>query len=599
VYPVNNGRKYAFLRLLKKKLDISEIRKSPLPRILDLQLSGHMFLQNVGANTKKKSKPKTEGGGDSAASTPLLEASRAQGQAQAQAQSGQGRGGADIITMLQGDREVVKIQYREGGTGIPRDVLLGFLVGCVAEMREQENISRIVDICEATGAPLSAVGMEFQRVTMESVHGIEKMYGCKYLARIPAMFPTDEELIEAGSNFIAGCMFFFLAGIRERGKRVELPLKSTGTIPTPVMHDFFEGCNALMQDPPVKAELRTIARETGQPPNERIIALQRSVLELLGYEADFGCAQLNKLGQTHSNDRMLIQRFQQFVMGAQTAVHESMMTDEAHKEWLRKIPAFMQHTPHMYAMQMQQQERMMQQQEAQRQQGGGMDRSMDPHDHRSHDHNGHDHGHGQPAHTGAYPSQAQQQAVMRQLAQDPERVAKLATVQGKMTTIAEELRGELATMRQDERKEFVRDFALGGTLKKLNANPDPAGRLEVFSAMSDGEMRAMVKFQKIVQEDQQHGGGSLGVKTVFSKAASDATDSVSATASASASGGVMGAISGLMSGLGLGGGGAAAGAQTQAAHSHSHSHSHGHSHGGSCSAHGPVTQTGGTQTMER
>ena len=556
-----------------------------------------MFLQNVGANAKKKSKPKTEGGGDSAASTPLLAASRAQ----AQAQSGQGRGGADIITMLLGDRKAVNIQHREGGTGIPRDVLLGFLVGCTAEMREQENISRIVDISEATGAPLSAVGMEFQRVTMESVHGIEKIYGCKYLARIPAVFPTDAELIEAGSNFIAGCMFFFLAGIRERGKRVELPLKSTGTIPTPVMHDFFEGCNALMQDPAVKAELRTIARETGQPPNERIIALQRSVLELLGYEADFGCAQLNKLGQTHSNDRMLIQRFQQFVMGAQTAVQESMMTDEAHKEWLRKIPAFMRHTPHMYAMQMQQQEHMMRQRQAQAQQGEGMDRSMEPHDHSSHDHSGHDHGHshGQPAHNGAYPSTAQQQAVMRQLAQDPERVAKLDVVRGKMTTIAEELRGELATMRQDERKEFVRDFALGGTLKKLNANPDPTGRLEVFSAMSDEEMRAMVKFQKIVQEDQQHGGGSLGVKTVFSKAAADATEAASASASASGGGGVMGAISGLMSGLGLGGGGAAAGAQTQAAHSHSHSHSHGHGHSGSCSAPAPATQSGVAQTMER
>ena len=46
--------------------------------------------------------------------------------------------------------------------------------------------------------------------------------------------------------------------------------------------------------PETKEELRTLFRSTGKPPNERIVAMQREILTLLGYDPDFGVACLNK-----------------------------------------------------------------------------------------------------------------------------------------------------------------------------------------------------------------------------------------------------------------------------------------------------------------
>lgn len=71
--------------------------------------------------------------------------------------------------------------------------------------------------------------------------------------------------------------------------------------------------------PETKAELRKIFEETGQPPNKRIIEMQRNLIKLLGYDSDHGVDNLNKMGERYPNDYRLHMKMQSFAIAAQLA----------------------------------------------------------------------------------------------------------------------------------------------------------------------------------------------------------------------------------------------------------------------------------------
>ena len=71
--------------------------------------------------------------------------------------------------------------------------------------------------------------------------------------------------------------------------------------------------------PETKKELRQVAQATNEMPGPRIIELQRSLLPLLGYDADFGVSCLNKIGTDFPNDRELVNKFQMYAACAEFA----------------------------------------------------------------------------------------------------------------------------------------------------------------------------------------------------------------------------------------------------------------------------------------
>jgi hypothetical protein len=457
----------------------------------------------------------------------------------------------------------VDIKFREGGAGIPRDNLIEFLVGCSEKMGQVENIVSAVEKSKVSGVPLHQVSMEFQRDIMEYDYGIERNYGCRYLAKVPQSFPGDKELIAHGKEFIFACMNFFLNCIEERAKIFEgKPLKTSGTMPIESIHEFFEACNALMQRPETKQELHQIFVDTKKPPNERVIELQRSILNLLGWDADFACEQLNNLGTTHGDDRVLHMRFQHFAIGAQCAVEESQMNDVEKEAYYEKIPPFLHYTPQVWALQKRQQDHMMQQHRM---------REMQER------------------------QQQEQQSLMQDLMNDPERLKQVQNMKDRILECQPRIEEKTKSMSVDEKKQFMREFVMSPLMKSvMTNNDDVASRLQNFMDMSDEDMNSIVTFQSLAKDDD----GTLlpGLKGMRP----------GGMARSNGSGGIMGTLSGLMSNLGLGSGGGTSTGGHDHSHGHSHTHinTHDHVHGPNCN-HGRSGQAsssvakGETMSMDR
>jgi hypothetical protein len=71
--------------------------------------------------------------------------------------------------------------------------------------------------------------------------------------------------------------------------------------------------------PETKEELRMIAKATNEMPGKRIIEMQRSLLPLLGYDADFGVSCLNRTSRDFPGDQELMGKFQVYAVAAEFA----------------------------------------------------------------------------------------------------------------------------------------------------------------------------------------------------------------------------------------------------------------------------------------
>ena len=140
---------------------------------------------------------------------------------------------------------------------------------------------------------------------MEYSFGVERNFGSKYFGMIPVRCEADAELNSLASDFILSAMVLYVNAIKGRNEdRGSVPLKNSGKLSASFIQEFFEGCNALMALPETKKQLRDEFLATGKPPNEKIIALQRGVLNWLGADADFGVSCLNTLSKDYPDDRL-------------------------------------------------------------------------------------------------------------------------------------------------------------------------------------------------------------------------------------------------------------------------------------------------------
>jgi hypothetical protein len=371
-----------------------------------------------------------------------------------------------------------EIVYKEGDD-IPRDVLVAFLKKVAEEMSMDSNVKKLVAKNKARGIPLHTLGMEFQRDMLERDFKIDRDHGSRYLGMIPYKFPNDDEITELGKNFIFKAMKFFLDSLKKRSTSFKKLRKSGGMKPETI-HEFLEGCLALMAMPESKDALKQAYEETKSAPGPKVIELQRSILVYLGIDADYGCSCLNKIGEDYPNDRTLHIKMQHFAFSAQLACEESMMSEEKKKEFYEGIPPFMHYSPHIFIMQQRQmaaKQQMQQQQQMQRDNPG-------------------------------FHSEV---AGVQELMASADGRKMVSAVSAKLKSASARVSKELAEWTVDKKKEFIEEFGSSPLLEEIStAGSNMAKRLEKFSTLSEPELEQVVRLQTLVNEDMEN-GGSLGL----------------------------------------------------------------------------------------
>merc|ERR1719424_652546 len=93
-------------------------------------------------------------------------------------------------------------------------------------------------------------------------------------------------------------------------------------MPRQTILEFFDACNTQMNLPEFHEKLIRHIKEHRTPPNEIVVNMQRSMLEIFGFEKEHGCRQLSAIGQNFPKDQELHRGFQ---VWQQTAQQTCMM----------------------------------------------------------------------------------------------------------------------------------------------------------------------------------------------------------------------------------------------------------------------------------
>ena len=424
------------------------------------------------------------------------------------------------------------------GKEIPREVMLKFLQEVNFKMREiqtaEDLVQQWMNDREKIGSPgLHLVCMEFQRDELEYTYGIERNFGSRYLGMIPMNHPEDVELNENASQFVLNSMHLYVAALKTRYKMRGGELRKSRKMTSLEMSEFFEGCNALMALDDTKVKLKQIFLDTLKPPNEEIIKMQRSVLNWIGVDADFGVDCLNNLQRDYPDDRELAGKVQQFAMCAQVHCQIACMNDEEKEQFYKPIPTFMKQVPHLYVMQQQhaQQREMMRRQQELQAQGG------------------HDHGH-MHGHHGQHPDPSMM-AKVQEVMSNPETRQQMENLSQRMASIGTAVGSKIKEMSSEDKKKYLDEAQSDPLITKLNScGQDILKRLETFKTLSDEDVDRMMTLQALMLEvmPQRAAGMMQG----------------GANSSSGSGGGIMGSLSNFFSGLTMGGG----------VNGHSHGHHH-------------------------
>eukprot|EP00607_Mallomonas_marina_P004470 CAMPEP_0182438578 /NCGR_PEP_ID=MMETSP1167-20130531/85872_1 /TAXON_ID=2988 /ORGANISM="Mallomonas Sp, Strain CCMP3275" /LENGTH=361 /DNA_ID=CAMNT_0024632007 /DNA_START=628 /DNA_END=1713 /DNA_ORIENTATION=- len=339
--------------------------------------------------------------------------------------------------------------------------------------------------------------------------------------------------------------------------------------------EFFEACNALMAMPETKKILKQTYESTKTPPGDKVIELQREMLEILGIEKDFGVSCLNHIPKDFPDDPNIMQKMQQFAMCANVVTREACMSDEERRQFYADIPIFMQHVPHMFVIGQQQQ--MMRMQQMQMQQQMGYNQHGHNHNHNHNHNHAHEHKHDHPTHPPAEMQRAHAEAVkaMQEMSSSPENEARMQNLSMRLQSAKQRMLTEVKSWDITRRKDYLSEVMGGSLMQELNTNTDPTLRLQRFFSMSESELETLMSLTAIIELDVKQ--GSMAMKRPES-------------------GGIWGALSSLGSLAGFSrtappSEGFATGSGSGSGHDHSHGHSHSHGgHGGHhCPVHGVPT----------
>ena len=218
------------------------------------------------------------------------------------------------------DVDVKRVTYDEKNpapihkrTTMTRDELAEFFRDGIAMMRSAETRAALRDrnAKERPGAQL----VERQQLKFDEMN-IDRKAGCKLAGTCRADYADDEELKALHEEFMATAQQEFIDALEALKPS---KLKRSGVFPKKSILEFFDACNTKMQLPSTRELLADQFKRTKQPPNELIIKLQKDMLETLGFEREWACGKLNRIGQDFGEDRELVQGMQAWAAMAQQA----------------------------------------------------------------------------------------------------------------------------------------------------------------------------------------------------------------------------------------------------------------------------------------
>lgn len=213
--------------------------------------------------------------------------------------------------------------------------------------------------------------------------------------------------------------------------------------------------------PETKEFLRTSYAQTKQNPGEKVILIQRRMLERFGVTADYGVSCLNKISVEMDKDAEVIQKMQQFGMCAQTACREATFTDAEREAFYAEIPIFMHHAPYMYAAHKQ----------------AEMQREMQKH-------------------------QMMMQDEMQRLRAEPGSLPRLESFAARVKAVQPDIIREVQTWSTERRETYFNDFKEAQLLRDvMSGGAGLVRRFETFSAFSDAQVRDMMTLSAVIAED--------------------------------------------------------------------------------------------------
>jgi len=192
-----------------------------------------------------------------------------------------------------------------------REVLMTFLANGVAMMQTDETRQLLQDTSvDQPGQKL----IELQRAEWDPL-GVDRDFGCNCLDRVGEDYPGDTEIKEALERFCHCAERCYLKATVDRAPSV---LETKKPIPRHIIIEFFNACNTQMNLPEFEKKLTQHIVDHKSPPNEIIVKMQRDMLEVFGFEREFGCRQLSDIGKNFKNDQELHQHFQRWQQTAQS-----------------------------------------------------------------------------------------------------------------------------------------------------------------------------------------------------------------------------------------------------------------------------------------
>ena len=72
--------------------------------------------------------------------------------------------------------------------------------------------------------------------------------------------------------------------------------------------------------PETKKQLKDSYINSGKPPNSDVVALQRSILDYMGVDMDYGCKALGTVQSVYRTDNEILMKMSQYVVCAELAV---------------------------------------------------------------------------------------------------------------------------------------------------------------------------------------------------------------------------------------------------------------------------------------
>mmetsp|Transcript_12749 Transcript_12749/g.15433 ORF Transcript_12749/g.15433 Transcript_12749/m.15433 type:complete len:327 (-) Transcript_12749:1792-2772(-) len=125
---------------------------------------------------------------------------------------------------------------------------------------------------------------------------IDRKEGCQAAGN-----PKTPELQRLKDKFTYTAQRVFLRALDDRKPKIFYNRK----MKRQEILDFFDACNSKMALPETQRVLTDHARKHKEMPNQLIINMQKDLLEVLGFEREFGCACLSSMANDFPNDSEL------------------------------------------------------------------------------------------------------------------------------------------------------------------------------------------------------------------------------------------------------------------------------------------------------